>query len=554
MWNKGGGAKKILSLRCQIAERARPSRLPLAKFRMSFPQNPSLPASLPWLANEAAGRRLRNGHILSVALILFVAPIAVFAAHLATPARWATIFGFALAVALIVGGRSRGEILSAPVSWRRLGACLLVSLALCAVGGQAHMFFAASDWFTRDAVVADLVLNKFPVFYHYQGEERLLRAPLGMYMTPALIGWAFGLEAAHFALLGQNALLLAAILYLANQMATRPGAQFLILLVLFSPGDVIPRVAIDAADALSTGSFVLDPLTMFWNPLMKYWGHTPSLFWAPNHALPAWLFVLLLFLNLKGEIDIALLALASVVLLFWSPLAMVGALPFLAIRGAGSLRNCLTARNLVAAAAVLALAPIILYLTLDSGAVSREWLFLREGFWKSYLLLLIFAIPHAFVLLARFSDVAPWLRPTLIAATVLLMVMPFYRIGVTPLDNDMAMRCTLAPLFALGFVFADTAQQIIDRGRALGALTFAIVILSAYTGLMEIRRGLFDQAYRISDCNLATSMVKVYPDFPATNYFARAAVAPEWLIGAGGARLSVEKRACWPDYPPAQGN
>ena len=145
---------------------------------------------------------------------------------------------------------------------------------------------------------------------------------------------------------------------------------------------------------------------MFWNSFFNYWGRIPSIFWAPNHTLAAWLFAILLLLNLRREIDITLLALASIILLFWSPLAMIGAAPFLALRGYQSLsKELLSTRNAVAIAAVLCLLPFVFYLTMDAGAVTRGWLLGKDRFWICYLLLLVFGLPQAWIILSAWSNV-----------------------------------------------------------------------------------------------------------------------------------------------------
>ncbi|WP_036284711.1 hypothetical protein [Methylocystis sp. ATCC 49242] len=496
------------------------------------------------------GLRIVNAHLVSIALLAVVLPLAIFAAHLEPIPAIILLLAAGLLVFRLSFSWAPGALLSARIDWTSLGGCLLLALALCLVSGEAHLFFSPYDWFVRDAVLSDLVANKYPVFYHYQGADFLMRAPLGMYMSPAAVGWSFGLRAAHFALLVQNAFLLGTILYLSAELVGGAKRRFIVLLLLFSPVDVVPHLAESVIDYFGTGAFVLSPHLMFWNRLVFYWGQIPSFFWAPNHALAAWLFAVLLFLEIRREIDIAFLGLAFIVLLFWSPLAMIGALPFLAWRVIRSLSpELVSRRNALALAAALCLLPLAYYLSLDAGRVTREWMFLRPDFWGWYLLLLVFGLPQAWILLSRWPDVAGWARTAVAIAIALLIVMPFYRIGVTVSDNDMTMRCALAPWFILGFGFSGAAQPIMDRGKALGALTFTLIALSAFTGLFEIRRGLSDPAYAINDCNLLTATEKVTPGFPISNYLAHIEKAPGWFVRDTGVRLAVERRLCWPGYP-----
>lgn len=518
----------------------------MSQEQMSYQNASSLYSAL----SSLNGLRIVNAHIVSVAVLIAILPIAIFGAQLSPIPQTALLLGALLLAYLVAFGWTPGAQLSSPVDWRTLGGCAALGLTLCLIGGEYHLFFSPYDWFTRDAVLADLVLNKYPVFYHYHDADYLLRTPLGMYLTPALVGWSFGLPAAHLALLIQNSFLLSTILYLIAGIAGVSKPRFLLLLVLFSPVDVIPQVVKNVSEYLDSGTFALDPHFMFWNRLVQYWGQTPSIFWAPNHALAAWLFVVLLLLNLRREIDIALLGLASIVLLFWSPLAMIGAAPFLALRALQSVsRELLSRRTGVAIAAALCLLPLGVYLTMDAGAVTRGWMFGRQGFWTLYLLLLVFALPQAWILLSAWSNVAEWQKTTLGLAIFLLIVMPFYRIGVSEADNDMTMRCSLAPLFILAFSFSETAPAILRGRKALASATVAVVALSSLTGLMEIRRGLTDPAYKINDCNLVTATEKITPGFPASNYLAHMNAVPSWFVQDNGSRLKVEQRLCWPGYP-----
>ncbi|WP_457798619.1 hypothetical protein [Methylocystis sp. S23] len=505
--------------------------------------------SLPRWPAASAALETSDARLLSALLLAVILPLAIFAARLEPAPAVALLGASGLLAFLFSTGFAPGALLSAKVDWRLYGGCLFGALALCLASGEAHFFFSPYDWLIRDAVLADVTLNKYPVFYHYQGDDFVLRAPLGMYMAPALIGWSQGLRAAHYALLAQNAFLLGTILYFSARLAGGPALRFLALLMLFSPVDIVPRLVQNYMESLQSGEFLLQPHLMFWNRLVFFWGQIPSFFWAPNHALAAWIFAILLLLEIRREIDIAYLGLAFLVLLFWSPLAMIGAAPFLAWRLARHLsRDLAKRRNALALAAALLLIPLAFFLSLDAGRVTREWLFLREDFWFWYGLLLVFGLPQAWILIARWPEVAEWRRGAVGLAIALLIAMPFYRIGVTVYDNDMTMRCALTPWFVLAFGFCGMIQSRLDRGAALGVATVGVVLLSAFTGFFEIRRGLSDATYAINDCNLLTVSDKAMPGFSIANYLARMETAPAWLVKDSGVRLRIENRVCWPGY------
>ncbi|MCX7899230.1 MAG: hypothetical protein N2444_03965, partial [Methylocystis sp.] len=415
-------------------------------------------------------------------------------------------------------------------------------------------FYSTWDWTIRDAVLSDIVANKYPIFYRYLGGDFVLRAPLAMYMLPASVGWALGLSAAHFALLAQNGFLFSIIFYLAAILAEGPKSRFIGLLVLFGPLDVIPNLIESYLFVYRVkGEFILEPHFMNWNALLQFWSHLPQLFWAPNHAIAGWAAATLVLLHIRREIDIVLLAISSIILLFWSPLGLIGAAPFLLWRACGSLSlSLLSRRTLIALIAAICFAPLFVYLTLDSGALSREWLIGRPDFLFWYAAAMIFALPQAWILLASRDFIAPSLKPATYVAIALLVVMPFYRFGVTQLNNDMTMRCTLAPMFILAFAFCQAAPTLAEGHGLKSLTTAAVIMLSSMTGLMEIRRAIVDPPYKINDCNLVTVLGKVFGGYSAANYLAPVDKAPAWLLRTDGPRLAGESRQCWPGHPFGQ--
>jgi hypothetical protein len=163
---------------------------------------------------------LSNAHVMSSATTIFLlSNLALGFGFSPVAAAIVTVgVGVSALVFWVERGRRPGSSLAAPIDWRALIACMIVAIALCLLGGEGHLFFATSDWFTRDSVLADLTRLGFPVYYHFNDENYFLRAPLGMYMTPSVVGRLFGYSSAHFALLLQNSFLFGSLLYLISQI------------------------------------------------------------------------------------------------------------------------------------------------------------------------------------------------------------------------------------------------------------------------------------------------------------------------------------------------
>ncbi len=501
------------------------------------------PGEQPLLAREPArvrAARLSNRLLVRIGCSLFIVPDLLLATGFRAPAALVLSLGCALALALI--WRQRGDaapLSAAAVDIRTLAACAGAAAGLLLIGGEAHLFYTNWDWLIRDAVLSDLVRQGFPLFYRYEAQDYLLRAPLGMYLLPAAIGHVAGLTAAHVALLAQNASLLTLCLYFVAQLSkARRLLSFLLLVVLFSGLDVLPQLFLHGLD-------MPDHLE-WWSAFFQYSSHVTQLFWVPNHALPGWWFAVLLLLFARGEVDFAVLLVAFVAMLLWSPLAAIGAAPFLAIVGLRLGRGLFAPRILAAGLAGLCFTPVAIYLTIDAAAVQHFWLIFVDGFAFAYVVFIAVEIPHAAIVFAAWSKIEASDRALIATAIAILLVIPIYLFGPS---NDLAMRASIVPLFLLAFGFAKVAASTPRDGKPLASIISAIAILSAATPLLEVKRAFVEPAFAISDCDFLTSWRKADPITWPSNYLARIAAVPSWLIEVNDARLTIEDRKCWPDHP-----
>lgn len=494
-------------------------------------------------SNESTGedgpaRRFGNLRLLQIGTVVFLLPDILLAGGFGPFAAGMVLLG--CVTTALLSWRSeppRHGLLAAPIDLPTLAGCATLALVLLILGGETHLLYANLDWLTRDAVLSDLSRQGFPLFYRYEDQDYLLRAPLGMYLLPAAIGHFAGLTAAHVALLAQNAFLLALCLYFVAQLSKARKPAFLLVFVLFSGLDIAPQL-------LMHGLAVPDHLE-WWNGFFQYSAHVTQLFWVPNHALPSWWFAVLLLLFMRGEAELSTLLAAFVATLLWSPLATIGAAPFLAISALRSWRVLFAPRNLIGAFAALCFLPVAVYLTIDAGSVRHMWLTFAEGFALAYLAFIVVEIPHAAIVFAAWTKIEAGDRLLIAAAIAVLLVLPFYSFGAA---NDLAMRASIVALFLLAFGFAKAATSTPRDGGLLASVISIIVIVSAATPLLEVRRAVVVPAFAISDCNLLTSWKKTDPRVFPTNYLARLAAVPAWLVEPNAARLEIEDRKCWPDH------
>lgn len=495
---------------------------------------------------------LRNAHLFLAASFVFLLPNALFAAALRPIPAAAVLAGCAGALALLWREIRNSRLLDAPVDGLLLTSSLAAGLALCLLGGEGHFFYSNTDWLIRDAVLADLVRVGPKALYRYEEQSYLLRAPLGMYLAPAAVGRMFGLQAAHLALLAQNSLIVGAIGYFATALAQVRKAPFIFVLTAFSGLDILAVFAAEAVEMSKGGAFMafthIEWWSTYFSPIpLQYSSFITQLFWVPNHMAPGLWFATLVLLHVRGEIAFSTLLLSCAPLLLWSPLAMMGAIPFVAFLALRlPLRQLAATEIFLATAAGLCFLPIVFYLAVDAGAVKHEWLIFRENFVRTYVTFLLVEIPQAAIVLYAWRKTAVPDRGPLALALALLLLIPFYSIGP---GNDFAMRASIPALFFLAFSFARIAVLTPRDDSAFPTLIASLVLIGAGTPLIELRSAVSGR-YQISDCNLLTAWSKELQPLP-TNYLARVEKSPDWLIRLDDAPapLTLEARKCWPDHP-----
>jgi hypothetical protein len=408
---------------------------------------------------------------------------------------------------------------------------LAISFALCLLGGEGRLFFANTDWLTRDAIIHDLVSQPWPFVYRISESNAIqqsfiLRAPLAMYMLPAAIGKIFGVYAAHIMLLAQNTILFALIFYflVPANLKTAPAAITISIFILFSGLDVVPTIV----KYMSTG--VRGDHFEWWAELFQYSSHITQLFWVPHHAIAGWGFVCLYLLWRRAEIRSSLLACAFLYLTYWSPLAMMGAAPFLAYAVLSDLIGQKLRRFDIILLALTALPAILvnIYLIQDAGAVEHRLLIHEPSFWMVYLVFICVEF-MPFVALIVVREPLMLKDHSFLLVIISLLLIPFYKVGSS---NDFAMRASIPALALLATSFSIMIAQNVVARKRLGwsSVAMAVLIVGSITGFMEIRRAIVRTPSPISDCNF----VQAWRESPfsqqsMSNYLANLNDLPAWM-------------------------
>ena len=481
---------------------------------------------------------MTNARLSLFFLLLLCAPAVGLFFLLGFAGSWAVGLGAAAAIAMMIW--TVKSSIGAPGAIRNdiLLFSLAVSLALCLLGGEGRLFFANNDWLVRDAVLHDLVAQPWPFAYridasHAAEQSFIMRAPLAMYMLPAAAGKMFGLYAAHLTLLAQNTILFALIFYfiVPPRYEFWRAAAMISIFALFSGLDAVPVLARHALsmDDPSNGVTPADHLEP-WAHLFQYSSHITQMFWVPQHAIAGWAFAALYLFWQRGCARASTLVCILPYLAYWSPIAVIGAAPFVFYAVVSDLAERKIGRADIVALLLAAVpAPLLLdYLVQGGGAVEHGFLIGAPGFWNVYFAFIyVEFIPYAALIVAMRPTMIK--DPTFLLVVISLLAIPFYKLGMS---NDFAMRASIPALALLAANFGVTLTDSVAAGNRVlwTRLATLVLIVGSVTGAMEVRRALIRPASPISACDLIQAWDQSpFILFPKTTYLVNLDTLPEWM-------------------------
>ncbi len=424
-------------------------------------------------------------------------------------------------------------------SAHRIGAptlflCLAMAVLLLMLGGEGRLFFAPADWQIRDAVLADMGNHRWPFDYWLDGKAQLLRAPVGIYLVPALLGGASQIGR-DWALLMHNSLILGLLLAQGAILFEGRRARLiaLVIFVMFSGLDILGTILSEAATGTANWNHIER-----WASNYQYSAHVTQLFWAPQHALAGWTVALLYLLWRRNLAPIGLFAASLPLAALWSPLILFGALPFAAFAGLRALLAKAWDRRdvLLALIAVALSAPALLYLSTDATAVGGH---LLAPTFLGYILILLFEVlPFLLPLLGDRTGGTD--RATILIAGGCLFLMPLWSMGVS---NDFQMRASIVPLALIALAFADWAIRL-EKPREK-AVIVTLIALGSVTGVVELSNALRLPASPAPLCSLAGVWHRqAIRAVPYSSYFAARDSFPVTIVPTDRVG-SVTPPNCW---------
>ncbi|HEX7820343.1 MAG TPA: hypothetical protein VF463_06970 [Sphingobium sp.] len=487
----------------------------------------------PTIGRRLAAASLRLRTIAATLLALFVLDNIILLGLLGV----SSLLVFALALimppvlAILVIRTMPGE---KHIAFSTIFVCLAIAAILLMLGGEGRLFFATDDWQIRDAVLADMGTHRWPFDYWLDGQAQMLRAPVGMYLVPALIGGASQLGR-DWVLLAHNSLILGLVLMLGSALFKGRRAQLIALVtfITFSGLDVIGTLIHQSFSGEADWEHIER-----WAYQSQYSAHITQIFWVPHHAFAGWACAITYLLWRRGLAPIGLFGASLPLVALWSPLVLFGALPFAAFAG---IRTLLTGawdkRDILLCIVATAVAiPALLYLATDAQTVGGG---IRPLPPAIYILVMLLEVVPFILPLLRDRDVAAD-RATVMIAGICLLLMPLWKIGSS---TDFQMRASIMPLALVAIAFADWANRLNRLDTKAYFLT--IIALASLTGMVEIARVFRFAPSPVPHCSLAgiwsrqTGLI-----VPHAAYFAARGAFPFNVIPAD--RVSIANPdICW---------
>jgi hypothetical protein len=184
-----------------------------------------------------------------------------------------------------------------------------------------------------------------------------------------------------------------------------------------------------------------------------YEGHATLFLWVPQHALAGMLGILLLISGDDRPASPKAMGLLGAAVLFWSPFAAMGILPFALRSAVRAWRDSFVDFGNILCGVVLVV-PLLGYLLAGSGDIPHGFTFLEGGFTFTVYLAFLTLEVGLYLVALRLRG---WhhLRYPMVVIAVLL-VLPLYRIGIY---NDFTMRTCIPTIVLLAIAVAATVTE-----------------------------------------------------------------------------------------------
>lgn len=433
------------------------------------------------------------------------------------------LFFLLLISTVIVFFRSKIPFKKIELPWRQWRKKYLSSVMICAAGTLAWLMLSGvggfglqnGDWIKHNAILKDLIDRPWPVEYSEEEVHSLFKGEtiqrthlvyyLSYYIPAALCGKLLGWDVANVALflwtwLGLLLTYLWCLCLLNLNAHPKKMVAFACLFPLLGGMDFVGYVH-KMQSIMNWGDHI-----EWWNGLatMQYSSTASLISWVPQHALPAWLAMLVLLYawGLESYARLNVIGLVLMSSLGWSPFGFLGILPFACLLLYGSRLLSYVKEHVFYVFMVLfwGLSFYFYYRSgsfspnLDVGFFSLIWsrnqsaLFDYGAFLFIELLPFIVVISMAWFLssMGEKTFLTSAHKKIILLSLLTLLILPLFRMGIW---NDLVMRASIPALLILQiFTFRGLLYFFESRNYSFVPIAFIFLVVSSISSLEELER------------------------------------------------------------------
>jgi hypothetical protein len=370
--------------------------------------------------------------------------------------------------------------------WRRhlllMSVLTLVWLSFSSIGGIGYRNF---DSGIRSSLLWHLVTGSWPLRFPagYFGDafgvvsDKTYVYYFAYYLPAAVAGKLLGWKVANLTLFAYSWLGAWLALMLARMYVQQPGRMVTLLvfvgICLFGGMDYVFNRLL---------GFTADRSEMWLNPFY-YFSHTRNLFWAPQHCLPSWLMIgVVLNRRQVSPLLMRIFPLVTVSMLLWSPLCLIGIIPFLF-----PIIKCYWKEWLRLNPECILTCLVFILLTAfiisnDCAFKLRFSPYFIDYFWRNYSLFTL----TEFVILSATLFLTPHRKldfDILIIALAMLLVIPVFMLGMW---NDWCIKLSMPSLFVVSVLIIKQTIHLMECKRKVVWISVMLFVACAFTALEEL--------------------------------------------------------------------
>lgn len=354
-----------------------------------------------------------------------------------------------------------------------MSALALIWLSFSSIGGIGYRNF---DSGIRSSLLWHLVTGSWPLYFRsgYFGSEfgalsdKAYVYYFAYYLPAAVVGKLLGWKAANLALFAYS--WVGTVLALMLVRTYVQGRGYVVTLMVFMGISLFGGM-----DYVwnSLFRFTADRSEMWLSPL-HYFSHTRNLFWSPHHCLPTWL-IIGIILNRRqiNPLIMRIFPLAVVSMLLWSPLCLIGLLPFLFAMAKHYWKDWLELSLINTSACFIC---ILLAAFIVSNDFSFRMFYapnVIDRYWIQYSIFVLveFGIVSSIFVLSNNKILK---HGTVLLLFTLLLIIPIFILGRW---NDWCIKLSMPPLFVLSVFMIKQIIWLVGNNKR-GAF-FSVLIFGA---------------------------------------------------------------------------